>query len=155
LATRQVLGQQIAAAINPQAMMAQAVAAQQQAAAAAAAGNPAGVAPAGNNPANTNPLGNTEVAFALPMFQGAVGYQPVIIVLPEGAQMGIAAVVSTDRRYVRVACDPYFDGVASVSTFNMLTGSSATQSSGQGQGFSGYSGTSGQTGASSASGGIQ
>ena len=48
--------------------------------------------------------GNGGNGGGLPFFGGgAVGYQPVIIVLPEGANMiGITAVVSADRRYVRI-----------------------------------------------------
>jgi hypothetical protein len=162
LATRQVLGQQIAQAIDPRTMMAlnQARAAALQAAglgqanpAAGGAANPAGGAanPAGgnsgsNNGAGGNPLANTEVAFPLPLFQGAVGYEPVIITLPEGTNLSATAVVSADRRYVRVSCMPLFSGVAQVNTFNTSTGATAQTNSGAG--FSGYSGTSGQTGAS-------
>ena len=160
LATRQVLGQQIAAAIDPRTMMAL-----NQARAAAAQmagngrGNPANAAgqvaiasgsapmPGGNSGGpNGNPLANTEVAFPLPMFQGAVGYQPVIITLPEGTNLEATAVVSADRRYVRVSCVPLFSGVPSVTTYNTSSGASSTATSGSGTGFSGYSGTSGQTG---------
>jgi hypothetical protein len=163
LATRQVLGQQIAAAVDPRTMMAlnraRGAAAQM---AGKVGGNPAGAAAglagsangaaggsgnaAGGNSggANGNPLADTEVAFPLPLFQGAVGYQPVIITLPEGTNLSATAVVSADRRYVRVSCMPLFSGVAQVNTFNTSTGATAQTNSGAG--FSGYSGTSGQTG---------
>jgi hypothetical protein len=157
LATRQVLGQQIAAAVDPRTMMAlnQARAAAAQVAAgvnpATAAGQVAAATgsapmPGGNSGGAGNGLGNTEVAFPLPMFQGAVGYQPVIITLPEGTNLAATAVISADRRYVRVSCVPLFSGVAQVNTFNTSTGATAQTNSGAG--FSGYSGTSGQTGAS-------
>jgi hypothetical protein len=48
---------------------------------------------------------------------GAVGYQPVIITLPEGRQMIATAVVSADRRYVRITAAPSFTGIGAVQTF--------------------------------------
>jgi uncharacterized membrane protein YgcG len=158
LVTRQVLGQQIAAALDPKTMMtlnqARAAAAQAAGGAAgngAAGGNSGGGSLGGNSGGAGNPLADTEVAFPLPMFQGAVGYEPVIITLPEGTNLWTSAVVSNDRRYVRISCMPYFSGVSQVNTFNTSTGATAQTNSGAG--FSGYSGTSGQTGASSSSGG--
>jgi hypothetical protein len=96
----------------------------------------------------------------LPFFGGgAVGYQPVIIWLPEGAQLqgpgggGITAVVSADRRYVRISAAPLFSGVSQVNTFNMATGSSQSQNGGTGnQGYSGSFGGSGNNGTSGTSG---
>ena len=40
--------------------------------------------------------------FGWPAFNQAVGYQPVITVLPSGTQMSVSGVVSADRRYVRI-----------------------------------------------------
>jgi len=55
----------------------------------------------------------------LPFFRsGAVGYQPVITTLPEGTNFFARAVVSADRRYVRVTCTPLFSGVGNVTQFN-------------------------------------
>lgn len=51
-----------------------------------------------------------------------VGYQPVIIALPQGSQLWSAAVVSGDRRYVRFSGVPMFSSVGQVHTFNMYTG---------------------------------
>jgi hypothetical protein len=69
----------------------------------------------------------------------AVGYEPVIITLPEGAFMMATAVISADRRYVRVAPSPTFSAIGEVTTFN--TSSGETQNLGQGgtggQGFGG------------------
>ena len=70
---------------------------------------------------------------------GAVGYQPVIIVLPEGCNLAATAVISADRRYVRVTALPLFSGVSKVTTFNMATG--AEQSGGGGSGGKGFSGS--------------
>jgi hypothetical protein len=55
---------------------------------------------------------------------GAVGYQPVIISLPEGTQLFATAVVSADRRYVRITAAPSFTGIGNVTTFT-FAGSAA------------------------------
>ena len=72
------------------------------------------------------------------VIQGAVGYQPIIITLPEGANLAATAVVSADRRYVRISCVPLFSQISKVTTFNYSTGESSSQSY-----PNGYSGTSG------------
>jgi hypothetical protein len=70
-----------------------------------------------------------------PFFRrGAVGYRPDITVLPEGAGFQATAVISADRRYVRVSPVPFFSQVNEVSTFNFVTGDSTTQQQGQGGG---------------------
>jgi hypothetical protein len=68
--------------------------------------------------------------------RGAVGYRPVIITLPEGANFSTTAVISADRRYVRVSPAPTFSLVSEVSTFNFVTGQGTTQQQG-GQGGGG------------------
>jgi hypothetical protein len=65
----------------------------------------------------------------------ALGYQPVISTLPKGAMMMTSAVVSADRRYVRVSPSPLFSGVTEVNTFNYVTGSSGTSNGAGGGGF--------------------
>jgi hypothetical protein len=84
--------------------------------------------------------GGAAVPFPWPYpVRGAVGYMPVIITLPEGANMSATAVVSADRRYVRITCVPLFSAIAKVTTFSMDTGGTATQQGGgtNGQGFGG------------------
>ncbi len=52
---------------------------------------------------------------------GPVGFQPQITQLPSGAGMsgaGALAVVSADRRYVRIAPIPFFSQIGDVATFN-------------------------------------
>jgi hypothetical protein len=50
---------------------------------------------------------------------GRVGFRPVITVLPQGAWFSVnAAVVSADRRYVRIGITPFFSVVGAVDTFN-------------------------------------
>jgi hypothetical protein len=70
-----------------------------------------------------------------PFFRrGAVGYRPQITQLPEGATFSGTAVISADRRYVRVSPTPFFTQVNEVSTFNFVTGNSTTQQQGGGAG---------------------
>jgi hypothetical protein len=52
----------------------------------------------------------------------AVGFQPVIIWLPEGANFAATAVISADRRYVRITSLPFFSQIGQVRTFNFATG---------------------------------
>lgn len=54
--------------------------------------------------------------------QGAVGYQPQIITLPTGTNLMAQAVVSADRRYVRITSVPMFSYIANVRIFNYVTG---------------------------------
>jgi len=59
----------------------------------------------------------------LPFFnRGAVGYQPVVTTLPEGINLFARAVVSADRRYVRITAVPLFSGVGQVTTFSWVSG---------------------------------
>ncbi len=50
------------------------------------------------------------------------GFRPDIIVLPTGATMSVNAVISADRRYVRITALPFFSGVAAVTQFNLQQG---------------------------------
>jgi hypothetical protein len=54
------------------------------------------------------------------------GYRPVITTLPEGSNMTATAVISADRRYVRVTPTPLFSLIGPVSTFNFSTGTTGT-----------------------------
>ena len=51
-----------------------------------------------------------------------VGFQPVITTLPEGANMTVTAIISADRRYVRITPIPLFSQIGKVTTFNLGTG---------------------------------
>lgn len=75
--------------------------------------------------------------------RGAAGYQPVIISLPQGASMYTSAVVSADRRYVRVSPIPFFSVVSQVNTFNFVSGSSGSSGGGGQGGFGGGGGAGG------------
>ena len=80
-----------------------------------------------------------------------MGYEPVIITLPEGTNFMAQGVVSADRRYVRITSLPFFSAVSKVDTFNFVTGSQANNVGG-GTGGQGYSGVTGGTGTTSSSG---
>lgn len=56
--------------------------------------------------------------------------QPVIVVLNEGTMLSVQAVVSDDRRYVRLTVVPYFTQIGNVDTFTFEGSSSSTSSSG-------------------------
>ncbi len=75
------------------------------------------------------------------------GYRPEITWVPEGASLYTNAVISADRRYVRVTPSPMFQQIKSVSTFNYSTGdsnsSSNSNSSNSGNSSFGNSGGSG------------
>jgi len=51
-----------------------------------------------------------------------VGFMPVITWLPEGTNLTASAVVSPDRRYVRISLNPFFSRIGNVDTFNFHTG---------------------------------
>ncbi len=57
--------------------------------------------------------------------RGAVGFKPDITVLPEGASMTGIAIISADRRFVRITPAPFFSQIGKVSTFNFITGEDA------------------------------
>lgn len=53
---------------------------------------------------------------------GAVGFAPVISLIPEGISLRAGAVVSGDRRYVRLSLTPVFNNVTDVFTFSFING---------------------------------
>ncbi|WP_254506709.1 general secretion pathway protein GspD [Anatilimnocola floriformis] len=57
----------------------------------------------------------------------AAAHQPVIVVLSEGTMMSVQAVVSADRRFVRLTLVPFFSQIGDVETFT-FTGSVTTNS---------------------------
>jgi len=68
-------------------------------------------------------------AAARPVVYGprpGVGYAPIITWLSEGTSMGASAVVSPDRRYVRINAQPFFSYIPQVDTFNFYTGKTRT-----------------------------
>ncbi|WP_442506972.1 hypothetical protein SH528x_005850 [Novipirellula sp. SH528] len=66
--------------------------------------------------------------------RGAVGFRPEITQLPEGASVSTLAIISSDRRYVRISPVPTFSQVGDVRTFNFVDGDSGTVPGGGGGG---------------------
>lgn len=62
---------------------------------------------------------------------GAVGLQPVIQNFFEGSQMTASAIVSPDRRYVRMAISPVFSNITDVFTFSFFGGQQGNVQPGQ------------------------
>ena len=91
----------------------------------------------------------------VPVRGGAVGYAPQITVVPEGAFMMTSAVISADRRYVRINPVPFFSAITEVNTFNFITGEGAQGRGGTGgQGFGGLFGGGGFGGGGFGGGGF-
>jgi len=64
----------------------------------------------------------------------SVGFQPQITVLSEGVSMSVQAVISADRRYVRLTVVPSFTSITDVQTFSFVGGGgTGTQQGQQGQ----------------------
>jgi hypothetical protein len=66
--------------------------------------------------------------------------------LPEGAFLGALAIISADRRYVRITPLPFFSQIGDVTTFNFVTGE-------EGQGTGGTGGIGGGVGGGIGGGG--
>jgi len=74
------------------------------------------------NGIKSRPITGTVIMMPVFTMPRNVGYAPLIMVLPEGTNFGVNAVVSGDRRYVRMGFSPMFSTITSVHTFNMSTG---------------------------------
>jgi general secretion pathway protein D len=59
----------------------------------------------------------------------AAALQPVVVVLSEGTMLTVQAVVSEDRRYVRMTLVPYFSSIGAVNTFTFTGSASSTTTS--------------------------
>lgn len=66
----------------------------------------------------------------VPRRAGAVGYSPVVQTIPEGSSLSAQAVVSPDRRYVRLSMRPTFTTVTDVFTFSFLNDGGAQSAGG-------------------------
>jgi hypothetical protein len=72
-----------------------------------------------------------------------VGVRPVIVTLPEGTNFNASAVISADRRYVRVTPSPLFSGIGEVTTFSFNSSGAGGQGGGLGGGGQGGGGLGG------------
>ena len=59
----------------------------------------------------------------------AAAQQPVIVVLNEGTSLSVQAVVSNDRRFVRLTLVPFFSQIGDVNTFTFEGSESTTNNS--------------------------
>lgn len=50
----------------------------------------------------------------------AVGFQPIVALIPDGVSMNASAVVSADRRYVHISATPVFTALSDVFTFSFI-----------------------------------
>ena len=75
--------------------------------------------------------------------RNAVGVRPQITVLPEGTNFNASAVISADRRYVRVTPMPLFSGIGDVTTFNVTSDGNNQGGGGGGLGGGGGGGLGG------------
>jgi hypothetical protein len=135
VAQQKVLAQQLAASIDPDTLRNLALARN-------------GYTPGGGvNPQDPDPT------FRL-IRPNAVGYEPQIMWIGEGAMCMVTAVISADRRYVRIAPAPNFQQIGQVNTFNTTTGASGSSQGGTGgQGFGGLGGGGGGGGGGGFGGG--
>lgn len=61
----------------------------------------------------------------------AAAQQPVVVVLSEGTFLSVQAVVSADRRFVRLTVVPFFSQIGEVNTFTFTGSSTTTQNTSQ------------------------
>ena len=92
---------------------------------------------------------------------GAVGFTPQITVLPEGVTMTVQAVISADRRYVRLTVIPSFTAITDVQEFSFVSGAGSStiqgatgNSGGAAGGGGGFGGGNGAGGGQAGFGGI-
>ena len=68
------------------------------------------------------------------------GFTPVITTLSEGVTLSALAVVSGDRRYVRISAAPFFSNITDVFTFSFTGGNAGNQNQGNQGGGGGIGG---------------
>lgn len=73
--------------------------------------------------------------FRLPAgaFTAGVGFTPVIGIINEGVSLTANAVVSADRRFVRISVAPFFNTLREIQTFSFQGGNGAAQGGATGQ----------------------
>ncbi len=79
----------------------------------------------------------------------AAAQQPVIVVLSQGTSLTVQAVVSNDRRFVRLTVVPFFSQIGDVNTFTFTGSSSSTKKSSDSKSGTDSSATSSEADASS------
>ena len=89
----------------------------------------------------------------------SVGFTPQIGFIPDGITLTVTAVISADRRFVRLALSPFFNNLIDLQTFSFLGGQQGGQAGGGGQqgqqgGQGGFGGGQGGGGGQFGGGGI-
>ena len=84
---------------------------------------------------------------------GAVGFQPIIQPISDGISLTVVAVISADRRFVRLSLAPQFNNVVDVFTFSFASGGAGGGAIGGGQGGGGQGGFGGGGGGFGGGGG--
>jgi len=69
---------------------------------------------------------------ALGLSSTGIGYQPVTSVISEGVTLNALAVISGDRRYVRISTTPVFRSLTDVFTFSFINSGNPTRNPGVG-----------------------
>ncbi|MDG1894330.1 MAG: hypothetical protein P8J37_05430 [Fuerstiella sp.] len=64
---------------------------------------------------------------------GSVGFQPIIQPVSEGINLTVVAVISADRRFVRLSLAPQFNNIVDVFTFSFASGGAGGGAIGGGQ----------------------
>ncbi len=62
---------------------------------------------------------------------GGIGFAPVVRIIPEGATLAAQAVVSPDRRYVRMGISPTFSQIIDVAVFSFQGGANTNPATGR------------------------
>jgi hypothetical protein len=70
----------------------------------------------------------------------SIGFQPLITTVPDGVFLSVQAVISADRRFVRLTVFPSFTNITDVFTFSFLGGGAAGGQLGGGGGQQGFGG---------------
>ncbi len=83
----------------------------------------------------------------------STGFQPVIQFIPDGVQLSVSAVISADRRFVRLTVTPFFTNITDVFTFSFVSGAGGNVAGGQGQNQGGQGQGGGQGGGFGGGGG--
>lgn len=98
-------------------------------------GQPAGAGPAAGQQGRAGQRAAPEAGFRLPAgaFTAGVGFTPVIGFINEGVSLTANAVVSADRRFVRISVAPFFNTLREIQTFSFQGGTAAPQGGGAGQ----------------------
>lgn len=70
----------------------------------------------------------------------SAGFQPIIQFFPDGVQLTVSAVISADRRFVRLTLSPFFTNIVDVFAFSFAGGGIGGQLGGGGFGGGGFGG---------------